>query len=435
MKKLVKRSTSYGTATIIINSFLTFSWWLVFNPGFFAPDSLGILNMVSSDAITSEYTQVWGLAVDVLTLSGTHPAIATLIFSQLLSISFSVIALTLFKEKTARYSSLAIILTPTFGAMAITLWHDIPSTSGLFLATAGILRFRNSPRKSQILIICGFFFAAFRYNGLLTVSIAGLIYAAHTKQKKLATFVTLSTLVMGLGFYALDVNNSKVVNAYSDGSVNWMRYDISCYASKKTVNSEKFFMQNFDDKYSDQFWQSKSACTWFNDSDAWSKRNSFNNDKMREVWANLFISDPKFIFETHLRRNSYLIPFPIYGLPNPPFLHTKIDENIHAISFTSPTVSENARAYPRAWNFFNNIFAWGGFWLGVIFAFAWVRKAASMFTVFGIGVIISLGLFITAVIPDGRYVLFILLLGQLILAANSKLIVNQIQMQRWRFFR
>jgi hypothetical protein len=404
----------YNQITILINSSITFIWWIIFNPGFFAPDSLGILNMVKSGVITSEYTQIWGLSIRLFSLDGEHPQLATLVFSQILSISFSIFVIQIFQKKVARYSSLILHLTPTLGAMSITLWHDVPATAGFFLALTGLLLYEKSPAKAMSLIFLGFFFSAFRYNGLFTIFVLSFLFSVATKRIKLTALVAVLGLTLGVGFYSLDVRNSKEIDAYSDGSVNWMRYDLSCFASIRTERSDAFFEKNFGSSDDVEFWASKSACTWFNESEAWLKRNTLDNGKIRETWVKLFLADPMFVLTTHIQRHSYLVPLPLPNLPRPPFLHTKVDENLHDLNFTFPALAESARNFPRAWNYFNHVFSWAGLWLAITVGLGIWRRNSPYLIVGSLGCLISLGLFITSVISDGRYALFILLAGQVI---------------------
>ena len=422
MKLLPFKNHNRLISLYFVNSFIVFIWWLVFNPGFFAPDSLGIINKSVAKSITSEYTQVWGIFVYFFSFGGKHPELATLFFSQLFSFSFTTLGLCLFKEKIARMATIAMAMTPTFGALGITLWHDVPATSGLMLGISGFLKYKNNVKHSQFYIFFGLFFSTFRHNTLFTLSLC-LLLAAFLWNRSLIRFVLLSSVLIGSLAFTLDSHNTPTINVYSDGAVNWMRYDISCYASDP--NSEDFFSSHFNDNGSRKLWESKRACTWFNDSAAWRIRYDQMNSQTVSAWFSLFLKNPISILKIHLERNSYLVPIPFYGLPHPPFLHTKIDDNPHGIHFWHSDLSQTLRIYPRIWNYFNFIFGWSGLWLLYTFIVGFFSKNKGIILVGILGLTLNLGLFVTAVIPDARYTAFTLLIGQLVFLSNVFALFNR----------
>ena len=140
--------------SVVINASIMFIWWLAFNPGFYSGDSFGVIGMARSGNISSESTAIWAILVKFLTINGSHPEIATLFFAQLLAFSVSVFAHALFNGKAADWSSAALCMTPLVGAMGITLWHDIPMTSGFLLVVAGVLRYvKKEPHALTLLTL------------------------------------------------------------------------------------------------------------------------------------------------------------------------------------------------------------------------------------------------------------------------------------------
>ena len=132
------------------------------------------------------------------------------------------------------------------------------------------------------------------------------------------------------------------------------------------------------------------------------------------AWFKLAKAHPEFILKVHAKRNAYLVPLPIFGLPSMPFLHTTIEYPNEGIRFLNPGIAEMARVYPRIWNYFNFIFGYVGFWLLIIFYFGWKRKSQSYLQIGLLGLILTLELFIASAISDARYGLFVLVTGQLI---------------------
>jgi len=195
-----------------------------------------------------------------------------------------------------------------------------------------------------------------------------------------------------------------------------MRYDLSCYGA--ISNDEKFFFEQFKNNMTVKDWSSRSACVWFNDSKVFTSRTDNIDKKIPMAWFELATKNPSFIIETHLNRHKYLVPIPYNGLPRMPFIHTIIENPNMGIKYRNPAVSETLRVYPRLWNFFNYIFGYAGFWLAFIFSISWWRKDFWLLRIGLVGLILSLGLFVFAPISDGRFSLFILIAGQLILVGK-----------------
>jgi hypothetical protein len=297
--------------------------------------------------------------------------------------------------------------------MGITLWHDIPMTSGFLLFTSGVLRLLQKEHHVKKLVIFGVILSSFRVNGLPTLLIAVIILLILSKQKK-HFIVIIMLLVTSIGFVSnLDSKFSSPELNSSDGFINWMRYDLSCYAAKS--NNDKFFIENFDNNSSRQDWESKSACTWFNDSNVFLNPSDFTDQKTPQAWKALALAEPFFVVSTHLKRNAYLFPVPLFGLPRIPFIHTTIEVSNMGISFWNPKVSEKLRIYPRIWNYFNFIFGYSGFWLLIVFVFAWWKRSFLYLSIGVIGLILNTSLFVFAIISDGRYSLYTLITGQIIL--------------------
>ena len=402
--------------TFSINSAILFIWWLAFNPGFYSSDSIAIIEMARGSHISSEWTAIWAVSIKFLTLNGGHPEIATLFFSQLLAFSLTIFALTLLRPKYAKWSSIILCLTPLVGGMGITLWHDIPMTSGFLLVTAGAIKLKNNESTAKYLLASGLFFSSFRYNGLPTLAITALVLIVLFPKKKIISGGLLVIIFGLLASTTLDSNFSGNVSTQSDGLINWMRYDLSCYAAM--TNDEIFFKTQFGKDATIVDWNSSSACTWFNDSKIFYKRTASVDNKVKDAWINLATSHPAFIIKTHLKRNAYLNPIPLYGLPSVPFIHTTIEIEGKGIERLNPKLSEKLRLYPRIWNYFNVIFGWSGLWLSIVFLFCLKKRSADFLQIGILGLVLNFGIFIFAIIPDARFSLYVLITGQLIFVSE-----------------
>jgi hypothetical protein len=402
--------------SVVINASIMFMWWLAFNPGFYSADSFGVIEIARSGDISSESTAIWAIVVKFLTINGSHPEIATLFFSQLLSFSVSLFANSLFNSKAAGWSSAALCMTPLVGAMGITLWHDIPMTSGFLLVVAGVLRYVKKEPYALTFLTLGAIFSSFRYNGVPALLLTFMLITFVFRPKKLV--VVALVLIIGIGGLtsALDSRFSPPTSTQSDGFINWMRYDLSCYAA--TFNDDDFFQEEFVGKTNREFWKSSQACTWFNDSAAFFKRPANLTENIPSAWLALAQKKPLFVLATHMKRHEYLNPIPLYGPPSMPFIHTTIEYPGQNIYFWNAELSEKLRIFPRIWNYFNFIFGYSGFWLMLIFFFAW-RKRNPIYLGLGIlGLVLNAGLFVFAIISDARFSLFVLIAAQLILVGE-----------------
>lgn len=414
--------------SVFFNSLIMFIWWLAFNPGFFSADSFAVIEMARSGHLTSESTLVWVIFVKFLTLNGTHPEIATLFFSQLLGLSLTILATTLFKGRIALWSSAILCLTPLIGAMGITLWHDIPMTSGFLLAVVGFHRLKLKEPFGYLVFFIGVLLSSFRYNGLPTLVVTLFILFFITKNKKLFAISLFTVLAIGAISIAIDTKFSPEVSTHSDGFINWMRYDLSCYAANSS--DDQFFNKQFSERATREFWKSSSACNWFNDSQSFLQRSEFVIEKTPSAWIALAKSKPYFVLSAHMKRNGYLNPIPLYGLPSMPFIHTTIEFPDQGIRFLIPSLSEKLRAYPRIWNFFNFFFGYSGFWLVLILIFAWKKRNPTYLGIGILGVVLNSGLFIFAIISDARFTLYVLVASQLICIGEGLCFITKLLERR-----
>lgn len=196
---MISRSIRWSVLqkTLVINSLIMFLWWLAFNPGFFSADSFGIIQSARNGIITSEATAIWAIIVKYLSINGSHPEIPTLFFSQILGFSLSLFAHSLFKGKPAMWASAVLCATPLVGAMGITLWHDIPMTSGFLMFVAGFLRYIRKEPYAITLLAIGAVLSSFRYNGIPTLFLSIILMAFFLKPKKLIVLAIVSTFVIG----------------------------------------------------------------------------------------------------------------------------------------------------------------------------------------------------------------------------------------------
>lgn len=412
MNTLKERISDTRFQIFVLNGLIAFAWWVAFNPGFYSSDSFAVIDMIREDRITSEWTAIWPILLNALTVGGTQPQIATFFFSQVLAGSISFFSITYFDLRTARIASGIICATPIVGATGITLWHDIPMVSGFLLFLAALKHINNNKPFGFILIFFASLISSFRFNGLPSLIVLIILLLVFSKSRKslLVVFITL-LIITGISG-AINSKYKSQVNVQTDGFIDWMRYDLSCYAAQST--DFDFFKKHFDGQMTLNEWRSKSACIWFNDSNAFGNRKDYVNKNIPTAWFALAKKHPGFIIDTHLKRHKYLVPIPFAGLPNMPFIHTTIEFQNSNIKFTNASISEKLRAYPRIWNYFNFFFGYAGFWLIVVSLIGWIKKDAHVLIGSLLGLILNLGLFVFATIPDARFALFVLIFAQLV---------------------
>ena len=133
------------------------------------------------------------------------------------------------------------------------------------------------------------------------------------------------------------------------------------------------------------------------------------------AWLTLFKEDPYFILSTHLERNAYLIPIPIFGIPTEPFLHSTIEFKDQGVEWAFPSIAEKARIPMRAWNAARGLTSWAGLWGLVLISLMIAGRKRTLVPPAVMSVALMVIIFVVAPIPDGRYALFVLIAGQLAL--------------------
>jgi hypothetical protein len=398
-------------SSLLVNLTVGLIFWVIFFPGFYSSDSFGVLEMVESGNLNSSHTALYALYVDLLSLGGRFPAVVTLANMTLLIVATTLAAWRLpFTEHTRFFSALGICLTPLVWGMSLTFWHDIPFTAGLIF----LMLYLTAPNKSkltQVLLVLGALLSSFRPNGLPTILIVLLIVIASKRLRIYSrpVLVTLLVSILSSSITSNAIDSPVIVEHFGQ---EWMRNDVSCAvaqgASESTIRSLKESGTN------PNAWSSIEACTFLNRAEVLRyKEFPESYEYIPKVWLDLAISKPFFVFRTHLDRNYYLSPIPYKGLRGLPFLHTNIEFESKEIKWQFPNIAQQVRNFARAWNYLGGVLAHAGIWLLFLTILAW-RTKNELFKV-QIMFLIPLAsiLFVVAPIPDARYALPILILGQL----------------------
>jgi hypothetical protein len=236
-----------------------------------------------------------------------------------------------------------------------------------------------------------------------------IFYRNKSSIKLLISSLAISSIVT-LSTSYLVVRESPIDNFYAQ---EWMRNDISCYAnSSKGIGFVEKWIPGIGTTYT---WRSSEACTFLNSAKMTFEQKVEAQEFVPSAWTQLIRTDPTFVLTIHLKRNSYLLPIPLYGIPKVPFLHSTIEFKDAGIEWAFPSIAEKARVLMRIWNAIRGITAWAGFWTLVLVLIATLGKRSELLIPTLLSISLSGILFVFAPIPDGRYALFTLIAGQLAL--------------------
>jgi 4-amino-4-deoxy-L-arabinose transferase-like glycosyltransferase len=403
------------TTTLIRNSLVQILWWIVFFPGFFSGDSFGAIVIAKSGELTNDFTTSWAIYVWLFSLFGKAIGLLTLLNGLILIYSLTRFAYSVFSPPVAAIASFVLALTPMISGMGITLWHDILMTSGLLLLSTLFVEFQRTKVISRTnlfsLLIPGSVLITFRPNGLPTLFIFALFFLITCREKHgvkiLFSCLAISSFVI-LSTSYLIVRESPIDGFYAQ---EWMRNDISCFANSLEGNG--FVEKWIPDLGNTEIWKSSNACTFLNRAKLSYEQKVQSQDFVPMAWLKLIQENPAFVISTHLKRNSYLLPVPIYGIPKVPFLHSTIEFKDAEIEWAFPSIADRARVLIRIWNAFRGITAWAGFWTLALVLVAAIGKRKEFIVPALMSISLSAILFVVAPIPDGRYALFALVTGQI----------------------
>lgn len=248
--------------------------------------------------------------------------------------------------------------------MGITLWHDILMTAGLFLIVSFFADLIKGavPTRTQLIwqLALGSILISFRPNGLPTLIAFSFLILIINWNKSSFKFAVISIAVSS----TVTLVGSNIILGMSPineyFAQEWMRNDIACFAN--TLKGDGFVENNIPRIGTTETWKSQAACTFLNSAEVCGKEKTAAQEFIPSAWLTLVRQEPAFVLETHLRRNAYLLPIPLFGIPETPFLHGTIEFKDQGIEWAFPTIAENARAPIRVWNTLRGVTGWAGLW-------------------------------------------------------------------------
>jgi len=403
--------------SLLRNSLVQIFFWVIFFPGIFSGDSFAAVEMAKTGNLTNSYTASWALYVRVFSLFGNSIGLLVLLGGLLLVFSITQFSYSILSEKTAAAASFLMTLTPLIWGMGNTLWHDIQMTSGMLLVTSFMVKIHKSGKVTRwelgSQLILGSVLLSFRPNGLPTLLVFAFIFFTLTRKKFVlkyllvaASSTTLTTLIAS----NLILGLSPINNYFAQ---EWMRNDISCFAN--SPEGAGFVEKNIPGIGNTETWKSQAACTFLNQASLSSKEKFEAQELVPSAWITLIRQEPLFVLDTHLKRNAYLVPLPLNGLPKPPFLHSTIEFKDQGVEWAFPEVAEKVRAPIRLWNLLHSFTGWAGLWSAITLVLLGGFKRRELYVPFLMSLSLLGVLFIFAPIPDARYALFALIAGQVAL--------------------
>ena len=407
-------------SSIMRNSLFLFLCWIIFFPGFYSGDSFAAVDMARTGNLTNSFTASWAIYVRIFSFFGHAIGLLTILGGLLLVFAMTQFAYLMFTRKTAAISSFLMTITPMIWGMGLTLWHDIQMTAGLLLVTSFMVKIHRAESVSKTEIgtqlILGSLLLSFRPNGLPTLLVFSVLFILVVRKKialrSLLTAISMTVIVTVIGS-SLILGMSPINNYFAQ---EWMRNDISCFAN--LPQGAGFVERNIPGIGSTETWSSEAACTFLNRAKVTGEEKVLAQEFVPGAWVSLAKQDPLFILNTHLKRNAYLVPLPLNGLPKPPFLHSNIEFENLGIEWAFPTIAEKARAPIRLWNALHSLTAWVGLWSVVTFTLFLGFKRRELLAPLLMSASLMGVLFVFAPIPDGRYGSFVLIVGQIALLGN-----------------
>lgn len=398
----------------------SFAWWLIFYPGFYSGDSFGALSQAKTGHISNIYTAAWPLTLRVLTIGGRVPGLATLACVVTLSYAVKYFCQNALPKSSAKLTTILFLLTPLVGAMGITLWHDIPMTAGLLITLSVVIHtstFKSRLNKSEYAhLFGGALLTSYRPNGLPTLFVFFVFLLLVVRSRnvmKYGSMAVLAALLFSVITTLMVGQRSLVSPVYAQ---EWMRSDIACSWATNPTKISKDAQREMERVAPLTQWDNAAGCTFLNKLGFSSNQVEQSTHLVPGIWFRIFAADPVGTVMIHGSRNAYLLPIPTTRGMNPPFIHSIIEFPDQGISYAAPKVVAIFRPYVRAWNGLRPIMAFAGLWLAVLMGLAIFSKQSRKSTLPALAMSFALEgiLFAFAPIPDGRYALPVLIVGQAI---------------------
>jgi len=183
-------------------------WWAAFYPGTFTNDSLSIVDQIRSDTWSNAHTNAYVAFVWVTSFGGHQWGLVA--FAQIILLALGIASLgevfirSGVPKPLVMIASTMFALLPQVGAFAVTMWKDVPSSSGVLMLASALLARRvpgSSQRSTLWLTGAGaLLLGAFRWNGpiaLVLLSVFVLILERRSSLKVVAVLLGVAAMSVG----------------------------------------------------------------------------------------------------------------------------------------------------------------------------------------------------------------------------------------------
>jgi hypothetical protein len=294
-------------------------WLLASWPISMSPDSLDVWGQVQSGDYRNDHPVTYTIFVKIFSLGGRYLPLVSATQLFLLSTGILLTTYTLSKNlKQSAYITSIIMLAPTAGALATTLWKDVPFV-GLILIGLSLL-FRKSNIFGLLTLTLG---ASFRHNGwLMLFTIAGVILIAAILKNKYLKHYFWKIVAAGAISFLLIISASKLIDAKPAST--WLTWSPAmadlAYLASRTPNDASSIHETVALYSSGESLARSADCTNVNGLIFSSGFNQLELDgKIDQIireYVKLIKSDPRLILRLHLCRAQAFIPPPFSTGPS-----------------------------------------------------------------------------------------------------------------------
>ena len=300
-------------------------WLIVSWPINMSPDSLDIWSQIKENSFSNSHPVTYTLFVKFFSLNGRSLVIVSLVQLLLFSIAIYFTSLTInSNKKISKLITVLIVLIPTGGSFATTLWKDVPFTSFLLIGFSVLLnnRIRTKYIFAILFLTVG---ASFRHNGFfLLLVICVLIIIIKYFYNDVINYRLIVTLISS-AFFSILLIQSLVKIMDAKPASEWLTWspmlaDLA-YVASRTENTNSNEIHELVSTYSRDVSLERAAdCTSVNGlifSEGFDDSNLQNNLKsIQREYLKFLYNQPEIFSRLHLCRANSFIPPPFSSGPN-----------------------------------------------------------------------------------------------------------------------
>ena len=284
-----------------------------------SPDSLNVWGQVLSSDYSNDHPVTYTIFVKIFSIGGRYLPLVSFVQLLILSAGILSVCFTLLKNiSLSMYITSLIMLAPTAGALATTLWKDVPFV-GLILIGLALL-IKNFHFFGLLCLSLG---ASFRHNGwvMLLAIAAFLILAIIFRIGNFKKYIFKILLAGILSLFIISIS-AKLVEAKPAST--WLTWSPAladlAYLAARTPNNDSNIHETVALFSTGESLNRAADCTSINGMVFSPGFNSSgldrNLDRVVGEFLILLKSDPLLVLRLHLCRSQAFIPPPISSGPS-----------------------------------------------------------------------------------------------------------------------